>query len=404
MTPSGGRDRRSAVVLLALKGCLAAVSLSMVLVVFEVGLRIAGYEAIYEIYSKPSALWVADPLLGWRHVPDSEDVFVGPRPWPIEFETPVRINGDGLRGPEVPPRDQDDLRLLFLGDSMVAAFEVVYDETFPVETARALSARLDRDVRAINAGVRGYGTDQSLLYFRERGRAFEPDAVVFFHSRNDLVNNRTIHLMRRAFGKGAFVPESDGSLSLVGVPVPEYPACCAWMVAPSGEIVREDGFVSRTICNLQMILFDRSALFSFITLRIDWDPTFIRDLYYFAIPKAAGTPRKGALREYGRRVTLELLSTLRREVEASGARLLVVGERDQLEELDFAALSERGIATVALPPFDPSERDLYHFVRDSHYNERGHERVAEALAPVLERMLYAPRADSAADEAPETHP
>ncbi len=37
-------------------------------------------------------MWQHDPLLGWSHEPNAEETFVGPRPWPIEFETPVSIN------------------------------------------------------------------------------------------------------------------------------------------------------------------------------------------------------------------------------------------------------------------------------------------------------------------------
>ena len=83
-----------------------------------------GYAAIYEVYSKPEILWQHDELLGWSHVPNSKEEYVGPRPWPIEFRSPVTINSAGMRGPELAPISSNDYRILNLGDSMVAGFEV----------------------------------------------------------------------------------------------------------------------------------------------------------------------------------------------------------------------------------------------------------------------------------------
>ncbi len=93
------------------------------LVVAEISLRLGGYEPIYQVYSKPSIFWRHDDLLGWSHTPSTTGIYVGPRPWPVEFETPVRINALGLRGPELPPRDPQTPRLLILGDSMAAALK-----------------------------------------------------------------------------------------------------------------------------------------------------------------------------------------------------------------------------------------------------------------------------------------
>ena len=82
---------------------LAAASATFGFLLLEIGLRLAGYQAIYDVYSKPSIFWEYDPVLGWAHTPGSEATYVGPRPWPIEFSTPIRINSQGLRGPEIDP-------------------------------------------------------------------------------------------------------------------------------------------------------------------------------------------------------------------------------------------------------------------------------------------------------------
>ena len=367
---------------------VAATSIVFVMGVFELGLRLLGYQAIYEIYSNPSVLWRPHPILGWVHEASATDVYVGPRPWPIEFESKVTINSLGLRGPEVPPRSEDDHRIMFLGDSMVAGFEVEYEKTFAALAGRTLSERMGRKVRSINAGVRGYGTDQSYLYFRDYGKALEPEVVVFFYSRNDLVENRNIHRMRRLLGKAAFHLEEDGKLTLVGTPVPDYPTCSAYEVDSSGRVERVDGLFSRGLCRWQTVLFERSALFSFVTLRIPWDPVLLMKLYYLAIP---GAPDEAIAKNdlaYGRKLTLALIRELRDEVERSGAKFVLTGSREQIEEdLGVAELEQLNVLVRSLAfPESPNSAD-YRFVHDSHYNERGHAEVVEELAPVLEALL-----------------
>src|SRR6266404_1289324 len=114
----------------ALTLLLPLVSIATVAAIFEIGLRFTGHVAIYEMYSKPSLFWRYDELLGWSHEPGAHGDFVGPRPWPVEFRGKVAINSLGLRGPEIPPRDPSELRVLFSGDSIVASFEVDYEGTF----------------------------------------------------------------------------------------------------------------------------------------------------------------------------------------------------------------------------------------------------------------------------------
>ena len=88
---------------------LAFVSIASVLAFFEIRLRLAGYRAIYEMYSKPSLFWRHDPLLGWSQEPGASGRYVGPRPWPIEFGATVSISsgksahpGQRRSGPAVP--------------------------------------------------------------------------------------------------------------------------------------------------------------------------------------------------------------------------------------------------------------------------------------------------------------
>jgi len=371
---------------------LATVSIAVVLGLFELALRLAGYRAIYEMYSKPSIFWIYDPLLGWSHQPGASGEYVGPRPWPVEFKARVDINSLGLRGPEIEPLPPGGRRIMILGDSMVAGFEVSFEKSFTALLEKQLSQSLGTSVQVVNAGVRGYGTDQSYLYYRERGRQLHPEFVVFFYSGNDPVDNTTLHEMRRPFGKPAFTMDPGGSLKLVGSPVPQYPMCSEYRVTSRFELERLDSALSRGVCDAEMTLFDHSALFSFATLLVPWNDFLLRRLYYVGNPHLSFDPngaRQDGSDEYSYRLTRALLLQTGHEVAQDGAGYMVIGERQQLDGLGAQRLRSAGVEVVDLEPIEGASRQEIRFRRDGHYNEVGHKRLAQFLAPLLQRRLEA---------------
>jgi hypothetical protein len=361
-----------------------------VLGVGETVLRLLGHRALYEMYSKPSIFWTYDPLLGWAHEPGAHDRYVGPRPWPVEFSAEVSINSLGLRGPEIPPRVPGEQRILVLGDSMVAGFEVPYEDTFVALLQDDLTRRLGHTVRVINAGVRGYGTDQSYLYYTDRGRKLQPDIVVHFHSGNDPSDNTTVHEMRRPFGKSVLALSESGEVHVVGSPVPRYPMCSEYQLASDFEIKRADALWTRLLCHAQMELFDHSALFSLLTISIPWDGKILGRLYYLGNPHGEHlNVRRGSSTDgqFSWRLTTGIVRALGRAVRRDGADFLVIGAPQDLVQLDRNALREDGIKELSLdalwqaPPLEVS------WQHDSHFNPVGHRMVADLLLPELESTL-----------------
>ena len=361
--------------------------IALVAAIFEVGLRLTGHVAIYEMYSKPSLFWRYDELLGWSHEPGASGEFVGPRPWPIEFRGRVSINSLGLRGPEIGPREPSELRVLFSGDSIVAALEVDYEQTFVAVLEGMLRERLGVPVRTINAGVRGYGTDQDYLFFRDRGWRLEPDLVVFFHSSNDPSDNTTLHEMRRPFGKPALSLKHDGALELVGAPVPHYPSCSEVSLSQAHEAERVDSASGRMLCRAQMLLFDHSALFSYLTLALPWDYKLLRRLYYVGNPHAEHQVRAVQSDiDFSGRLTTTIIIAFADEVRRRGAEF-VLAAHTGIEGLDPAVLDRAGITVVDMSDF--ADRTDLRWHHDGHFNPRGHQRVADTLAPVIESRLRA---------------
>lgn len=406
---------------LAARLALAFASAALVAVAFELGLRALGYGALYDVYSKPEIFWVHDDLLGWRHDRGVSGRYVGPRPFPVEFDAEVEINSLGMRGPEIAPRPPDGVRILFLGDSVVAGFEVPYAQTFAHLAGVHLSERLGVPVQTLNGAVRGYGTDQSYLWYRERGKGLQPDWVVFVHSLNDPTDNMELHRMRRLFGKGAFALRADGSLELLGTPVPEYPLCSHWRLDERYVPTRMDGVAQRAYCAVELSLSDRSALFSLAAMRLAQHKPVLEAIWYWAVParKAAQRARDAggrALAAAGRalgpraaaaqaatlqagarsasaseRLTSALLVALAREVRTSGARLLIVIRDTELARMDTHALRIEGAIarTIYMDPARAAGRRVT-FVNDNHYTALGHEltgrALADALAPLVRRV------------------
>lgn len=379
---------------------LAGASVLFALGVLEVGLRMLGYEPIYSVYSHPEIFWRKDALLGWAHEPNSEDHYIGPRPWPVEFDAPVRINSLGLRGPEIGEREPGAYRVMLLGDSMVAGFEVPWEQTFGRLIERQLAAEFDFPVQVINAAVRGYGTDQSYLYYKERGHRLEPDLVVFLHGGNDPADNVTLHRMRRIFGKGALALRPDGSLEPVGVPIPDYELCSEWLLDSAFRPRRVDTPFESAMCRAQTQLSDRSALFTFLSLRVRQNPGMLLFLYQL------GSPRDGAEtlltrpeedRDLAaldiaprRELSAAILRAIASEVRAHGAELMYLVIPLFWPDLDPQDFLSEGVTAFEIA--DDLEQPALHYEHDSHLNVRGHALIAERLGPAIAERIRASRA------------
>jgi hypothetical protein len=372
---------------------LAATAATVVCIgVLEVVFRMAGYKPLSDVYSKPELFWRKDALLGWSHQPSTSGTFIGPRPFPIAFRGKVRINSLGLRGPELGEKDSAGYRVLCLGDSEVAGFEVDEEKTFESLLERTLSVQLDRTVQVVNAGVRGYGTDQSYLYYRERGRPLHPDLVVFFASNNDPEDNTTLHRARRPFGKPAFALRSDESLELVGSPIPDYPYCSGVRLDTAFQPVRIDDGLGRTLCWAQTNLTDYSALFTFVALRIQQNPRLLYRLLHSATPAAQSSSnvnsRDGSSLTPAGRLTTKLIQRMAELARADGAPFILAIFDYDLAALDARALEASGVSLALMN----SVTDRYPLTRlqwpnDGHFNELGHQEVAHVLGPLLLQKL-----------------
>lgn len=100
----------------------------------------------------------------------------------------VTINNLGLRDNKFKPKDQFDKRILIVGDSMTFGHGVKNDESFPNQLELIYSEN-STNVDVLNAGVKGYGTDQVYKFFKKRLLIVNTDLLVFVVYKNDLWDN-----------------------------------------------------------------------------------------------------------------------------------------------------------------------------------------------------------------------
>jgi lysophospholipase L1-like esterase len=102
----------------------------------------------------------------------------------------VVINNYGLRSPEIDlKKDENTIRLMILGDSVVFGWGVHQDSIFPVQIERMLNAG-DQKYEVIAAGVGSWNTRTEYEYLRTRGMEFEPDLIVLVIVSNDIEPKR----------------------------------------------------------------------------------------------------------------------------------------------------------------------------------------------------------------------
>jgi hypothetical protein len=135
--------------------------------------------------------YVPDARLGVRLQPGaSQRLSAGKNP-----VTSLRINGDGLRGAELPPPGEGEI--VVVGDSQVFGLGVEEDETASAQLARILGSTV------VNAGVPTYGPPEYQVVIEELLARRHPKVVVYVvNFANDLFEASHPNVERHAVWDG----------------------------------------------------------------------------------------------------------------------------------------------------------------------------------------------------------
>ncbi len=129
----------------------------------EITLRFAGFAPKPNIShgaSYQDSKFTFDPDLGWKLVPGWNG---------FEGGGDVRINSMGMRGGELPPRSQNTIRIICLGDSVTFGWKLPENTSYPEILQKKLNEQYNSygiNFQAINASVPGYSTNQELAWLK----------------------------------------------------------------------------------------------------------------------------------------------------------------------------------------------------------------------------------------------
>ncbi|MBI3668538.1 MAG: SGNH/GDSL hydrolase family protein [Acidobacteria bacterium] len=341
---------------------LAAASFLIVLLIFEAALRIAGfsYTSFFEV----------DPYVGWKLRPGSEG-------WNrSEGMAYVKINSAGLRDREhTKAKPPNTFRIAVLGDSMAEARQVPIEKTFWSILERKLAACdtfHGTTVEVINFGVSGYGTGEELHMLREEVWDYSPDLVLLaFTTANDISDNS------RKLDAGNIAPHyyfRDGQLALDD----SFKRSRGFAVK-SGAAWRFFIRLSDELRTVQLLNKAKNSLTLAhpATRTKRQDAEYERGLYHEVYLEPVDPDWREAWE-----VTEQLIQTMRQEVEAKGARFLLVTLSTGIQVDPRARVRENFMRQLGVQDLFYPDRRIQAFAQSNKID-------TEILAPQMLRYAEA---------------
>ncbi|HSC76269.1 MAG TPA: SGNH/GDSL hydrolase family protein, partial [Pseudomonadales bacterium] len=161
---------------------ISLLSLLLILLVCEGGIRVLQHNEILPVFSKKQIDKgdTANKNVNAKLVKSKNPVLF------MEFDrNDPNINREGFRGADFPAqKTSGTLRIAILGDSVAYGYSVPLEQTF----ARLLEKQLNTDghkVEVLNFAVNGYSTIAELELYKTRVREYQPDIVLLAYVLND---------------------------------------------------------------------------------------------------------------------------------------------------------------------------------------------------------------------------
>ena len=306
-----------------------------------------------------------DEILGWKGVPDGEAEFVtlNNRVW-------LAHNKDGFRDIEHTDSSNKRPAIVFLGDSFTWGYEVEFDEMF----TNLLREKLP-GYEIFNLAHRGYGTDQAFLTFTQWHDNRDLNLVILMVSENDVEENNASIIYEKPKPQYKII---DNELVLTSVPIPKTED---WIHSQPEEKVPNSWKAS-----FENFLF-RSHFLHDVDFRVD---------LYLSSVNSKQVQQKSKKRDFN--LTFQILAGLKKDVEASGAKLIIffIPSKREIEQLDnlppyqieFSDMCQKlGIEYYDLASDFKTTWPRTYYRYGTHWNSRGHQVAAEAIYRELELQV-----------------
>lgn len=210
------------------RGILVCLSLCLTLILTEGLLRISPrFRPVHRTYvgdrpDRPSEIWIADPVLGWRLRPHIDN---------------IPSNAQGFRSPRDFDADLACRHIAIAGDSFAYGWHASYEQTF----AAIIEAKLPNTC-VNNYALPGYGLDQIWLAVRTEALPRHPDFMIVAFIVDDF--SRSTEAYRRFEGRnkprfilrqGALVAETPADRPNVFLRFVQHHSSLWWMGRLAGR-------------------------------------------------------------------------------------------------------------------------------------------------------------------------
>jgi lysophospholipase L1-like esterase len=348
----------------------------VVLLLIEVGLRLAGYDPLGELRgdsdgARTLVVRESDNTdLVYELVPGAEGRAWGSR---------VAINSDGFRDRDYAVEKRvGTYRIAVIGDSITFAARLPAEERYPERLESKLRAGGKR-VEVLNLGVGGYDTLQEVVFLEQVGLKYRPDLVVVGYCINDAGVHSANRKYIRRLQRYASAIYRIRLVQFLAIQRDKYSETREFFAADDDEVFRrlngsrivdvsEDGELVALMGRLATYLESRGSLQAHPFLR--WYSSAVRvgKLRY-------ALERLGDLAErHGFEVKLVIIPYLNEEPHGEGYRLAHDVVRHEATRVGFVVLD-------AYPEFEAEGMATLRLDGKSaiHPNSRGHEIIANRL-------------------------
>jgi hypothetical protein len=338
------------------RAALVFVSIASVLALAEGLLRYVGAAQVGLETWHTRLLYRPDPDLIFSLRPNASQRTAGE-----EFVEIASTNAIGLRGGELLELGARP-RILILGDSQTFGHGVRDEAPYPRRLQEFFEAQ-GQAVEVINAGMQGFGSDQSYKLFNQRLRGLRPDLVIFAHYWNDIYDN---------LSKALYLIEDDRLVELDATGHPIY------------RLGRIHEALPTPILELRLTRVLFAVLLSVGNV-------------WLTPPDYENRPER-----WGRKKLFMQLKELDRMGREDGFRLMVLGVPYRDGEPDHYVYLHKPLARSGIPLLDAHAHPVwkrrsakFFYQRDDHLTELGHHRLARQLHDFIRNSQLLPRREPA---------
>jgi hypothetical protein len=332
-----------------------------------------------------------DPVLGWKQVPNLRWTWAGFARYADEYSVDIQTNSHGFRDLEREfEKDDRVVRVALLGASMIEAAQVSLEDTAGqvlerrLNTEPATSGKHADRYEVLNLGIAAYGTGQILLVWEEYARRFKPDYVFLFLSPLTLELTVETHQVPLFTGAARKLQARPTFRIESGQLLRSPPADTAEFIKGQEQLIRTEYGGTRSRRRHHSVILQCYSAATSIDSIIPGRPCKKDGAPAVPPPKRYSVSDEEALE-----VNVAILRELSRQVDAAGARLVII---DYATEAGLGSANLggvlRGLAEQRGLGYIPFHAEIAeavrrgispHWQRDIHFTEAGNELLADAM-------------------------